>query len=268
MGRDLARLQANKASAQAPQPVEAQTKSPMVIDLDSSPPVTKDMMKIEPGLESKPVAPIPDMGIDLSGSLKFDMDAAGVLQEQQNHQPQPPANIKAESDGFSAPTAPMTTDEDQSALPSTDNPSQDTTADFTFTNMEFTLAPNQGEENTNQDSFDLSSFTQNDAAEQPLSLDNLLPQNDAGQNNDNSGLAQGAAADAQMGTEIKDDMGGDGLDLLSYELGDADGTDFDFGLDGNSFNELMTSHEDTFDTTMEHGHYDDEFFGLDKTEGA
>jgi hypothetical protein len=63
------------------------------------------------------------------------------------------------------------------------------------------------------------------------------------------------------GVVPKDEPVGDAVDDFDFGPDINDGTDFDFSLENDSFNDLMNTRD-----MMEHGSYDAEFFGLDKEE--
>lgn len=281
MQRDMARLQANKTLSAPPQPVEAQSKSPMVIDLDSSPPKANGAgFAADHGTESKTVAPFPDMGMDISIPILSDDGPAATT-------PAPQATNQSDVKPETPSSAPMT-----AAPPSADKAGSGSkpndaapgeanaeahNAEVAFTDMEFTLAPaengGQVDQGTQDQSFDLPDFGPPSDANNPVTLDNLLPLASTEQHNDDPLAAPDMATrdqgQADSGANTLNEPAFDALNMDNMDFGAADGTDFDFSMDdGNSFNDLMSSHEQNFDTSMEHGQFDADFFGLDKPDGT
>ena len=280
MERDLARLHASKTPSAQPAPVEAQSKPPHVIDLGSSPAEDNAHVSNEAiaghGTESKPVAPFPDMGPDASAPVPSDQ-GSGATSET----PQAATQGDAKAEGqTSTPAPPAPADQGTASSKANDAgpgegqaaTTEPPNAELTFTDMEFTLAPpaegggDQGGGSGAQDqSFDLANFAPADMANDSISLENLLPQAPAEQTNGGPPPAPDTATENQG--QANDGSAFDGLNMDTMDFGAADGTDFDFSMgDGNSFDDLMNSHEQNFDTTMEHGQFDAEFFGLKKPE--
>lgn len=259
-------LRAKREHSQKPQPVDAQTKSPTIIDLDSSPPPVKSQGPAETAPMDAPVAPFPDMGMVLEPS----------------HSPPPP--LAMGKDSFkteSTPVAPVPTMDQPSfsQQPSTSAPSNSTaeasTSEPNFTSMQFTLVPTNDEQQTdsgNQSSFNLETFARTESANNNLSLDNILPEKTTNQTNGNLVVAQDLTEGAQGQDDNNDNvLPNDDMNNMSFDEFDdgGNGDDFDFTMDdGNSFDDLMTSHEGNFDTTMQHGQFDDDFFGLNKPDNA
>ncbi|KAF4123272.1 hypothetical protein GMORB2_6822 [Geosmithia morbida] len=284
MLRDLERLRDSKAnaSAEVPQPVETQSKPPMVIELKSSPTFKAEGgdQTSSFGAESKALAPFPDMGMGMS------MEGTADATDGTEPKPEDQNAVKSEN-GSVGPTEKTDADvkpSDVVAGVSAPGPSE---SDLTFTNMEFSLAApesrGQGDQHMGQDqgeSFDLANLVPagnaNDAAG---SLDNLLPQTSTEQPA-NQGPLDVPSGDQQQQQQQQQennqtDLGAPNFDGLSMDnmdnmdFGAADGTDFDFSMDdGNSFDDLMNSHEQNLDNTMEHGQFDADFFNLDKTDDA
>ncbi|CAH0020202.1 unnamed protein product [Clonostachys rhizophaga] len=274
MQRDISRLRESKMEVEPPQLIEPQSKSPMVIDLDSSPPPAP---KTEPedeavSLTKKTIAPFPDMGLDISGTSAPGPEGLSSqalipsVEVEPKIEPSPAAPVPAmsQADLEQQPKAPIT-DSGVSGAPN---------AELHFTNMEFALAqPENGQQNdaSTGEHFDLTSFAAPDGANGSLSLEGLAPQ----PTTNNSGGSDLLAVQGDT-SGIPDQMNGDNnvtdeaLDnLLDMDFSGADGTDFDFSMDGgNSFNELMTNHDGTFDTTMSQGGFDEDLFNFDKPEGA
>lgn len=273
MQRDIGRLQASKTTSARPQPVEAQSKSPMVIDLDSSPPakIGGDDSTTSAPTANKTMAPFPDMGMDItapappigasndsSATPKHDIQNAVKQDESQpatGPAPQPPAD-QGDPNSKSAAT--------NSGGTVAEGPN----SELTFTNMEFTLAPTengvQGENGNQDQAFDLGTFASAD-------LDTLLPQNTSTENANTDAAAPSAAASGapDQSNDSVNQLTDTSFDPLTMDFGATDGTDFDFSMDdGNSFNDLMNSHDENFDTTMEHGQFDAEYFGLDDPDNS
>jgi hypothetical protein len=272
--RDRARLQQRKMAPIKPEPVEAQTKEPMVIDLDSSPQELKKEPSAEPSepsKENRTMAPFPDMGMDISvPESKPDLESAmpDSSDTVQNHG-------VADND-FTAPVPVM--DQGDSAQQMDTSGTGDVSAeapasDLNFTTMQFSLAPaNEGQQgdSSGPDVFDLTGFDSAPGTQDDVSL-SLVPDNNNNQTQGEATVSQDATSGTQNhANNTTAEMTDEALNnLLDMDFG-GDPNDFDFGLEGDSFNDLMTSHEGNFDTAMEHGQFDDEFFGLDnnKTEGT
>ena len=276
MQRDLSRLQANNsASAAAPQPVESQSKSPLVIDVESSPHRGGDTSTSNTLSDTKPVAPFPDMGMDMSLGQSDDATSLTLQGDQAadhgsgNAEAQPIPSMVPEP-----PAADVTVSESKSkskeANPGAGTDSQN--PEETFTNMEFTLAPTDTnappESTANDPAFDLSQFTTNDAGGDSLTLDSLLPQNPRDQAASDSVTGADVPSGEQgNSTDAHNELQDPAFDALTMDFGAADGTDFDFSMgDGNTFDDLISTHEQNFDTTMEHGQSDVDFFGLGQTD--
>lgn len=263
-----------------PEPVEAQSKPPMVIDIDSSPQAVKAEPAAEPVNENRSVAPFPDMGMDMPVTAP---------KEEQSNMSMPDAsnatqiNPIAEMD-FTAPVPIMDQGESDQQLGAS-GPADASMENFTT--MQFSLAPpeeGQQPDMNASDTFGLGVYDNTDGGPDDLSL-SLLPDdnitNGNGNNNNlgsqnmsqNQGdldISQGTAAGNQSSGENAGGsapMTDDAMNnLLSMDL-TGDGNDFDFSLEGDTFNDLMNSHDEgNFDTGMEHGQFDDDFFGLTKTD--
>ncbi|KAJ3517578.1 hypothetical protein NM208_g14682 [Fusarium decemcellulare] len=295
--RDLKRLQERKQqqsqqlyqsqptqASQPPQPIEPQSKSPMVIDLESSPPPPGD----QPIMETKPnqpVAPFPDMGMGLP-----DMGQPDVVMQDEPAPHMPPtsvvdvANMKTSASpapaAATAPMAPMP-NMDQKTL---DNNTMDLTRDvphseLNFTNMEFTLAPtnndSQNPPTTQESSFDLATFAPPDGNDDILGLDNLLPANPTNQANPTP-APPGQSIENQVKTEPLMNPEGQAtpqeMKTESFESAfdddifgniDSGGNLGGNGMTDPTFEELMADRDEDFDI-MEHGDFDAAFFGIDK----
>ncbi|GAB0135575.1 hypothetical protein EsDP_00003908 [Epichloe bromicola] len=198
--RDMNKLKTQNNSVEEsqslpqPQPVEAQSKSPMAIDLDSSP---QAIPKEEPTDTNKitaikPAAPFPDMGMGMGIP---DSAAASITIKEEN----PPSHLpsatgaegssKVKTDGKQpTPAAPVPLmdaklETNSSGVTGGDNVLELTNSDLNFTDMEFTLAPGNDNPtrsggdgataaNLNGPSFDLGSFGTTNGATATMSLDN------------------------------------------------------------------------------------------------
>lgn len=299
--RDLNQLKAQNNPSDAsqavaqPQPVESQSKSPMAIEIGSSPQVVPKDEPIDNGsLGNKPGgAPIPDMGMGIGLDLGVaDSTQPNVSIKDENVSSQAPGDgdvvgsMKQESkeSNGEAPMAGMdlTLDGNQSGIGGTDDAVLDlTNSDLNFTDMEFTLAPANDSQtqsggdgnaatNNNESTFDLSSFNTTDGASGNLgSLDNMLPTTLTEQQGSATNAPAGQATDSQTNAEGEKKEQSADASLTDVFTGDGqtDGMDFDFslgdGMGGDTFDDLMNDRDNTFDT-MEHGDFDANFFGLDK----
>ncbi|KND92816.1 hypothetical protein TOPH_02518 [Tolypocladium ophioglossoides CBS 100239] len=279
--RDLNELQAQRKPAEQlqPHPVEPQSKSPMTIDLDSSPPpAPKDRpIKTEPA--AKPVAPFPDMGM----SLPEPTQSVTVIKEEEAPAQAPSAaalgaQVKAE----------MPTGELKLAVGQPNAVGADDTlgmnSELNFTDMEFTLAPANNESHehlggdavnssANEPSFDLTSFAApadgaDGSSNTMASLDTILPANLAAPTGALTSTDNLAKTEVEKSSELPDSAF---ADVFTGD-GQADGMDFDFsisgvGMGGDTFDDLMNDRDNTYDT-MEHGDFDTTYFGLDKTDDS
>jgi hypothetical protein len=221
--RDVKRIQQQKqqqipqqesaAISQPPQPVESQSKSPMVIDLESSPPPLPQDQPMTELKANKPVAPFPDMGMGLSDigqpnqAMKADVNqsvvpsaASGQAKMKTSVSPTPTATAVAV-----APMAPMPVMEEKS-LENHSSDVMDLTSDgphseLNFTNMQFTLAPtnndSQNQSTTQEPSFDLATFAPPEGNDDILGLDDLLPTN----NNPQANMSQLPAGSSANGVK-------------------------------------------------------------------
>lgn len=264
-----------------PQPVESQSKSPMAIDLDSSPVAVKE----EPfasDANTKPAAPFPDMGMGI-GAVDIPKDISQVPTTSTDAA----TKVKTEDDGPSTAAQELVVDAKQEpATNATDDSLGMGGADLNFTDIQFTLAPGNDSTgqsggdgapsgNGNEPSFDLTSFGATDGASGNLaSLENILPTEMNDQPPSAPTVTDGATAvangqpgaDGDKKAELPDS---EFADIFAGD-GEADGMDFDFslgddGMGGDTFDDLMNDRDNTFDT-MEHGDFDNSFFGLDKIE--
>ncbi|KAF7535517.1 hypothetical protein G7Z17_g13192 [Cylindrodendrum hubeiense] len=275
---------------QQPEPVESQSKEPMVIDLDSSPP-PDDQPMIETKA-TKPVAPFPDMGMGLPDMTETDL----VIKDEVSPSIPPAsvpevASIKAEPIISPAPMAPMPDMDEKPVEINMDISGGDlSNAELNFTNMQFTLAPTnsdtQNPPTSQEPSFDLATFAPTDGGDDLLGLDNLLPPNPSEQANvdpvsqipapenaikpessENLDISVNVLTLTNMGTqENTDAKKEENADSTFDELMFMD-TEPNFGggaggLGEDTFEDLMDSRDDTFDL-MEHGDFDTSYFGLD-----
>ncbi|UNI21553.1 hypothetical protein JDV02_007533 [Purpureocillium takamizusanense] len=267
--RDLDELKAQKTRNNGlaePRPIESQSKPPMAIDLDSSPPSAPNDQSVK--------APVADMGMSLGEGLDPDsatkegatpaaqISPAAINQEQVNQ----------ESDtGSGVPPG-------ESALMDSHVNGADmmgSNSGLNFTNMEFTLAPNNDSQEQNGGdisnmnaagpTFDLTSFARTDGADgnNMASLDNMVPADLGGQSG--ASMHEGKGSDAKLSTEAPDAAY---ADIFAGD-GQTDGMDFDFSIDGgmggDTFDDMMNDRDNTYDP-MEHGDFDTNFFGLSKTD--
>ncbi|KAH6604023.1 hypothetical protein Trco_007469 [Trichoderma cornu-damae] len=285
--RDLNELQEKKKkllALPAPQPAEAQTKQPISIDIDLSP---EPMFKDEPMAEDidvKPMAPFPNMSIDLAESEPMDVS----MKEPNGQQPQPPPHggmngLNGNASPGLMPQMPMgdqkpTVDMLSETSGLTQPPTIPETSGMNFTDMEFTLAPPPGHEAPGQPippkepSFDLTTFAPADGGDDLLNLNHLLPTNQTTANN--SSAAAAAQGNAIPGAQVKVEQtkveAADSTintDFFGNESGAADGMDFDFSLGGSgddTFDDLMNNRDSTFELMDAGGDFDTAFFGLDK----
>lgn len=243
----------------------------MVIDIDSSSPVNDNSVtEIKP---PKQMAPFPDMGMGLPDVNQTDIQIKNELTPPvppEDSAPMEDAAIKTEVKASPAPMAPMPPMVDDKSL----NDSMDFTggdvnapgSELTFTNMEFTLAPTNADNGnpatTQEQSFDLATFAPAEGGDDLLSLD-LLPPNPTDQSNANPPLQPQPQPQetVQESIENKDenmDSTFDDLFLLDS------GGDFDGGNMEATFDDLMNDRfDDNGFEAMEHGKFDEAYFGLD-----
>ncbi|KAL7941959.1 hypothetical protein V8C42DRAFT_333167 [Trichoderma barbatum] len=273
--RDYNELQEKKKKlfARPVPPVEAQPKRPLSMDVASPPePIFKDEPMAEDA-EVKPMAPFPNMSIDLAEPEPMDMS----IKEPSGQQPPPPGGMNGLNGTASPGVVSQVPLVDQKPIadmlpePSGSNqpPAIPEASGMNFTDMEFTLAPPSGNEVSGQPNaskepaFDLATFAPADGGDDLLNLNHLLP-SDHG--NSSGAAVQGnqvkmedvkiEAPDATMST-----------DFFGPESGAADGMDFDFSLGGSgddTFDDLMNNRDSTFELMDAGGDFDTAFFGLDK----
>jgi hypothetical protein len=250
------------------------------------------MFKDEPMAESvdlKPMAPFPNMSIDLSEPDHMDIS---VKEQPNGQQPPPPphsgmngVNGKA-SPGFRdhKPTLDMLPETSSSTHP----PTKLESSGMNFTNMEFTLAPPNnevsGQPTTSKEPFfDLTTFAPADGGDDLLNLNNLLPSDQPLANNPppgpavahNNPIPNANNANAKVHTKVEEtksepiDPSTLNADFFGAESGAADGMDFDFSLGGtgdDTFDDLMNNRDSTFELMDAGGDFDTAFFGLDKSD--
>ncbi|KAL7786694.1 hypothetical protein V8C37DRAFT_289170 [Trichoderma ceciliae] len=282
--RDLNELQEKKKKLLAlptAQPVEAQSKQPISIDIASSP---EPMFKDEPMTEDvdvKPMAPFPNMSIEVAESSPMDIS----MKEPNCQQPPShggmsglignasPGAISQVPIGNQKPTLDMLPDNSSLKQP----PTIPETSGMNFTDMEFTLAPPKsevlGQPNASKEPpFDPTTFAPADGHDDLVNLNHLLPSDQAiGNNSSSTATAQAnSIPNAQVKVEeTKGDAADSTLntDFFGNESGAADGMDFDFSLGGtgdDTFDDLMNNRDSTFELMDAGGDYDTAFFGLDK----
>ncbi len=265
MLRDLNQLQADQSTGlqqrlQPVLPIESETKHPISIDVDSSPPPST-------AAHTKPaLAPFPVMD---AGNMTSS-DAGVTLEDNALSAIDSTTSNVVKTEGPVAAEAPMM-------------------AESNFTDMQFSLAPgdgSQGQNTTGTASFDVSSFAPGDTM---LTLDNILPGNS--QTKDVSGSKNDGAPAATAAEAIKAEPPKDGgnandsnfEDFFTNDASQADGMDFDFSLGGSgsgggsggggggmgedTFDDLMNDRDGTFEL-MSNEDFDAAFFGLDNKDGT
>ncbi|KAF5579891.1 uncharacterized protein FSUBG_13524 [Fusarium subglutinans] len=290
--RDVKRLQEQKQQqiqqsqptpVSQPQPVEPQSKSPMVIDLESSPPPPPQDQHMTEIKTNKPVAPFPDMGMGLPDigqpiSVPNDETISSVIPstrpEQTNSKTISPA-APTSAPAATAPMAPMPIMEHK-AVDNQNNNVTDLTGDgphseLNFTNMQFTLAltnnDSQNTSNSQEPAFDLATFAPPEGNDDILGLDDILPTNNASQTNGISQLPAGSAdnvskRDLPMDTDnlgASQEMSNNNYDSVFDDeifggLGTGDG--LADGTDDITFESLMNDRDDD---NLNYGEFDDTF---------
>ncbi|CEI68739.1 hypothetical protein FVEN_g7994 [Fusarium venenatum] len=292
--RDIKRIQEQKQKQQqsqqilkqqpvvAPQPVEPQSKSPMVIDLESSPPPPPQDQPMTELKANKPVAPFPDMGMGLpdigqSDQAMKDEASQSMAPTTVSEQPKAKGSVSPAPTATAAvaPMAPMPVME-QKSLDNHNSDVMDLTADgphseLNFTNMQFTLAPtnndSQDPSTTQETSFDLATFAPPEGNDDILGLDDLLPTNnnppanmsqlpagsdanavkqEPAMNTDNQGPSQGMSNE-NFGSVFDDEIFnnlGTGGGGLADGTGDATYEDLIRGDDDTNFNYMENSEFD------------------------
>ncbi|OBS21099.1 hypothetical protein FPOA_07439 [Fusarium poae] len=247
--RDIKRIQEQKQQQQqqqqsqqipkqqpvaAPQPVESQSKSPMIIDLESSPPPPPQDQPMTELKANKPVAPFPDMGMGLpdigqSDQVMKDEASQNMALTTASEQPKTKSSVSPAPTATAAvaPMAPMPVME-QKSLDNHNSDVMDLTADgphseLNFTNMQFTLAPtnndSQDPSTTQETSFDLATFAPPEGNDDILGLDDLLPTNNNSQANISQLPAGSDANEAKQEPAMSTGGGGlaDGTGDATYE---------------------------------------------------
>ncbi|KAF7560315.1 hypothetical protein G7046_g3834 [Stylonectria norvegica] len=269
--------------APSPQPIESQSKSPMIIDLDSSPPPNDQPMTETKA--SKPMAPFPDMGMGLP-----DLDQVGVMIKKEfaasntatpdttnnnitakagANEFQPPLAPAQMAPAPMAPMPPMDENhiEDDVAMSGTD--ANLSGSELNFTNMQFTLAPTnndaQNPPSTQEPSFDLATFAPAETGDALLSLNMLQPDPPEQPIADPPPNPQEILPEsAQIPAEPTGEDPDSAFDDLYYMDTDA-GYGAAGGMTDDTFNELMDARDDNYGL-MEHGEFDDSYFGIGKPE--
>ncbi|PTB62245.1 hypothetical protein BBK36DRAFT_1145037 [Trichoderma citrinoviride] len=263
--------------------VDGQTKRPPTVEMATPPePVFKDEPMAE-DTEVKPMAPFPNMSIDLAEPEPMEVSAKEIngQQPQQKQQPPPPGGMNGLNGTASPGLVPQPPIVDQKPMvemhpgPSgaPNPPAMPEPSGMNFTDMEFTLAAPPGSEAPGQQpnaskepSFDMTTFAPADGGgDDLLNLNHLLP------NDPNN--PPGAAPQPQMKMEeVKADGGAAttvNTDFFGPGSGAADGMDFDFSLGGSgddTFDDLMNNRDSTFELMDAGGDFDTAFFGLDKAD--
>ncbi|KAM3432017.1 hypothetical protein MY4824_006801 [Beauveria thailandica] len=272
--RDLNQLHAEQSTGQPQQlqpalPIEAQTKQPISIDVDSPPPPSI-LAHTKPALTPFPVMNAGSM-TNGDDTVKAEDNTPFTNTNTPHH------SVKTEV--TAAPEAPMM-------------------AESNFTDMQFSLAPadaSQGQNTTGPGAFDMSSFP---PADSMVSLDNMMPANGQpanGQSANASGSNMGGAAVPATVTEaiktepVKDNASANANandsnfeEFFTNDASQADGMDFDFSLGGtgggggsgggggmgeDTFDDLMNDRDGTFEL-MSNEDFDAAFFGLDNRDGT
>ncbi|KAL7811078.1 hypothetical protein V8C26DRAFT_409142 [Trichoderma gracile] len=256
------------------QTVDGQTKRPPTVEMATPPePVFKDEPMAE-DTEAKPMAPFPNMSIDLAEPEPMEISAKEPNgQQAQQQQPPPPGGMNGLNANASPGLVPPPPSGDQKPAidmqsgPPGPNmpPAMPEPSGMNFTDMEFTLAAPPGGEGpgqpntTKEPSFDMATFAPAEGGDDLLNLNHLLP----GDSNNASGAApqpqmKADGAAAPMNT-----------DFFGPGSGAADGMDFDFSLGGSgddTFDDLMNNRDSTFELMDAGGDFDTAFFGLDKAD--
>ncbi|KAG6002121.1 hypothetical protein E4U21_003447 [Claviceps maximensis] len=303
--RDMNRLKTQKTSVAEtsqslpqPQPVDAQSKSAMVIDIDSSPqPIPQTVPKeesTENGFASiKTAAPFPDMGIPATTgtpiTIKEENPSSHLLSmADTSASSKPKTEVKASTLAAPIPMMDAKLESNPSGLTGGREVLDLTNSDLNFTDMEFTLAPgninpNQSGStyattaNTNGPVFDLNSFGTSNGAPAVMSVNNGIPSSVGAKAAATASGSRPAPApvpaENRRNAELQRKEQGASATFADIFAGDgqADGMDFDFsigdGMSGDTFDDLMNDRDNTFDS-MEHGDFDANFFGLEKADGA
>lgn len=290
--RDLNELQERKKKLLAQ--TQTTPQQPITIDIPSASPEPKDEPMAD-SIDVKPMAPFPNMSINLSEADHMDISAKEPNGQQQQQQPPPPGGMNGMSGKASPAFASRLPAGDHKPtldmLPEstgTNQPSAKTEpSGMNFTNMEFTLAPPSNETSgqttasSKEPFFDLTTFAPADGGDELLNLNNLLPDqpsagnNGNNSNNNNNQPSISAAAhsmsipNANAAAKAEEQKFDPNLNTEFYgnESGAADGMDFDFSLGGSgddTFDDLMNNRDSNFELMDAGGDFDSAFFGLDK----
>ncbi|KAF9875620.1 hypothetical protein CkaCkLH20_07001 [Colletotrichum karsti] len=277
--RDLDRIQEQRRPAQQPAPVEAQTKSPMAIDLDSSrepspdrkPQITEasgpHRVPAEPSAAPS-MAPFPDMGV----SFQPPVESIHAIKQEPAPAPAPappammaPMDIKSEAKQDSATAQPQQSGAPEAPMDDlfglggdADGGPETNNSEFHFTDMTFSLAPpnndSQGQPQSQDANMDMS-FSSGDIGGDLLSLDSLLPPDNTSSNVKSEpaipaapgGNAPAPANNQDKPVEAKMEKQDSNLDDL-------------FNLDSNTNLEGMDL--DMYFDDTETGNFDDAFFDM------
>jgi hypothetical protein len=255
-----------------PQPVEAQTKSPMVIDLDSSPPAdgSPTLIKSEPGA-SAPVAVMNGASNGVSNSSATQGVPPIVTPVPPPmvppHARAPPAVM--EQDGAAGATAVMDTDSGSTSNTNGGAAMNGSNNELNFTNMTFAPPNEEAPMSTQDQSFDMSNFASGDGGNGMMALENNMLQDNNAQGNTNSSNTAGQGQDTS-GTANGGDNGGGSLDDFDWSLneGTGDGLDFDFSIGGeDTFNTLMNERDGDFGS-MDQSGFDTDPFNMGNSNGT
>lgn len=242
-------------------------------------------------IDVKPMAPFPNMSINLSETDHMDISAKEANGQQQQPQPPPPGGMNGMSGkaspafasrlpaGDHKPTLDMLPETSTNQPPIKTEPSG-----MNFTNMEFTLAApsneasGQASTSSKEPFFDLTTFAPADGGDELLNLNNLLPDQPSAGNNSNNNNNQPSISAAAHSISIPNANAAPkaeeqkfdanlNTEFFGNESGAADGMDFDFSLGGSgddTFDDLMNNRDSNFELMDAGGDFDSAFFGLDK----
>ncbi|KAI6779545.1 uncharacterized protein J7T54_002813 [Emericellopsis cladophorae] len=261
--RDITRLQTDTTqTVTQPEPVQPQTKSPLLIDAESSPPAIKqDVDMSNQNVNNKAVAPFPDMGMDsIEPKTEEIKDEPKQQSESQAKFEAPPvAPMSAENQLEWTVSNPGEAKPEKTEEPTMGEPTPADSA--AFTNMEFTLVPtDSGPQGSNN-----GQSQGNDGSTGPNALDGInfgdfMPPNEPANNNrqpafDINTVTQGGnEANNATETSALDDFDFSTTGPAPDMTWDGDGLDFDFNTEDNTFNDLMDSHEANYDGGQSNGY--------------
>lgn len=255
-----------------PQPVEAQTKSPMVIDLDSSPPAdgSPTMIKSESGTS----APIANMNGSSNGVSNGSATQGAPPIVTPVPPPMVPPHARAppavmEQDGAAGATAVMNKDSGTTSNTNGGAVTNGSNNELNFTNMTFAPPNEEDPMSAHDQSFDMSNFASGDGSNSMMTLENNLPPENNAQGNTNSSNAAGQGQ-STSGIANGGDSGGGSLDDFDWSLneGTGDGLDFDFSIGGeDTFNTLMNERDGDFGSVDQSG-FDTDPFNMGSSNGT